>query len=419
MKKICVLGIGYIGLPTSALFAINGNKVVGVDINEKIVKMINKGIVPFKETGLDNLIKKAFDSHNFSVKTEVEEAEVFLIAVPTPLDPEAKMADLKYVKSATNMIYPYLRKRNLVIVESTIPPGTSEKVIIPILEKSGLKVNIDFDLVHCPERAIPGDTIYEMIHNDRIIGGLNNESTEIAKELYSCYVKGNFHLTDIRTAEICKLMENTYRDINIALANEFAQIAEECGIDVWKAIELANKHPRVNILKPGPGVGGHCIAVDPWFLRENSTKSRIISLSREINDSMPNYVLLNVRQLLDGINKPTVTIFGVSYKGNVDDTRETPALKIIKLAENEGYDVKIYDPIVNNFEYPLSDLEKAVNGSDCIVIVSDHDEFKEIKPAKFAGIMRNRNVIDTRNILDQTLWEDAGFKFKLIGRGSK
>lgn len=417
MKKICVLGLGYIGLPTSLLFAINGNKVIGVDVNEHIVKTINKRKVPFKEEGLEELFKKAFDSNNFYANTKVENADVFLIAVPTPLDNEAKLADLKYVKSAANMIYPFLRKGNLVIIESTIPPATSEKVVVPILEKSGLKVNLDFDIVHCPERAIPGNTIYEMIHNDRIIGGLNNRSAEFAKELYSCYVKGNFHLTDIRTAEICKLMENTYRDINIALANEFAQIADECGIDVWKAIELANKHPRVNILKPGPGVGGHCIAIDPWFLRENSSKSRIISLSREINDSMPNYVISKVKEMLNGVHQPMITVFGVAYKGNVDDCRETPALKILKLAEKEGFSIKIYDPHVNKFEYPLSDLNTAVKETDCIVVVTDHIDFKYIDPAKIANLVRNKNILDTRNILDHSQWEDAGFNFNLIGRG--
>jgi len=416
MKKICVLGLGYIGLPTSLLFAINGNKVIGVDINKQIVDIINKRKAPFKEDGLVELFKKAFDSNNFYANTMVENADVFLIAVQTPLDNEAKLADLKYVKSAANMIYPFLSKGNLVIIESTIPPGTSEKIIVPILEKSGLKNDLDFDLVHCPERAIPGNTIYEMINNDRIIGGSNIKSVEFAKELYSCYVNGNFHMTDIRTAEICKLMENTYRDINIALANEFAQIADECGIDVWKAIELANKHPRVNILKPGPGVGGHCIAIDPWFLRENSSKSRIISLSREINDSMPNYVISKVKEILKGMHQPMITVFGIAYKGNVGDCRETPALKILKLAEKEGFRIKIYDPHVTKFEYPLSDLNIAVKDTDCIVVVTDHSDFKNIDPVKIESLVRNKNVLDTRNILDQSQWEASGFNFNLIGR---
>jgi UDP-N-acetyl-D-mannosaminuronic acid dehydrogenase len=281
-----------------------------------------------------------------SFKTELEEADVFIIAVPTPLDKEMKMAELKYVRSAADMIYQHLIKDNLVILESTVPPGTCDKLLVPVLEKSGLKVG-DFRLAHCPERAIPGNTIYEMVNNDRIIGGIDKKSTELAKSLYSSFVKGNFYLTNTVTAEFVKLMENTFRDINIALANEFAQIAEECGVNVWEAIELANKHPRVNVLKPGPGVGGHCIAIDPWFLTENSTRCRIASLAREINDGMPNHVLQIVKRQVDCIKDPVITVFGVAYKGGVDDTRETPALKFIKLAENEGYKVKVHDPLYN------------------------------------------------------------------------
>jgi UDP-N-acetyl-D-mannosaminuronic acid dehydrogenase len=219
-----------------------------------------------------------------------------------------KMADLKYVRSAADMIYPHLRNDNLIILESTVPPGTCDKLLVPLLEKSGLKVSDDFYLAHCPERAIPGNTIYEMVNNNRIIGGIDKKSTALAKSLYSCFVKGTFYLTNAITAEFVKLMENTFRDINIALANEFAQIAEECGVNVWEAVELANKHPRVNVLKPGPGVGGHCIAIDPWFLTENSTRCRIVSLAREINDGMPNHVLQIVRGMMDGVDQPIITV---------------------------------------------------------------------------------------------------------------
>jgi UDP-N-acetyl-D-mannosaminuronic acid dehydrogenase len=212
-------------------------------------------------------------------------------------------------------------------------------------------------------------------------------------------------------------MENTYRDVNIALANEFAQIAEESGINVWDAIDLANKHPRVNILKPGPGVGGHCIAVDPWFLTENSTKCRMVSLAREINDSMPNYVLQIARALLKNVRDPTITVFGVAYKGNVDDTRETPALKFIKLAENEGYTVKVHDPLVKRFEYKILSLEEAVRDSDCLVIIADHSKFKEIDPAEISKLMRRKNVVDSRNILDGGKWREAGFKVRVLGDG--
>ena len=256
-----------------------------------------------------------------------------------------------------------------------------------------------------------------MVNNDRIIGGIDKKSTALAKSLYSCFVKGNFYLTNTITAEFVKLMENTYRDINIALANEFAQIAEESGVNVWEAIELANKHPRVNVLKPGPGVGGHCIAIDPWFLTENSTRCRIVSLAREINEGMPNHVLQIVKRLVDGIKDPVITVLGVAYKGGVDDTRETPALKFIKLAEKEGYTVKVYDPHVKEFEYEILGLKEAVKDSDCIILVTDHPEFKEIEPEGISRLMRNKNIVDTRNMLDTQRWKEAGFSVKVLGYG--
>ncbi len=415
--KTCILGLGYIGLPTAALFATHGHKVVGVDINKNIVGTINKGITPFDEPSLPKLLQKAIKSENLRAKTETEESDVFVIAVPTPLDKEMKMAELKYVRSAAEMIYPHLRKDNLFILESTVPPGTCDKLLVPILEKSGLKVSEDFYLAHCPERAIPGNTIYEMMHNDRIIGGIDKKSTALAKSLYSCFVKGNFYLTNTITAEFVKLMENTFRDINIALANEFAQIAEESGVNVWKAIELANKHPRVNILKPGPGVGGHCIAIDPWFLTENSTRCRIVSLAREINNGMPNHILRIVKGMVMGVNNPIITVFGVAYKGGVDDTRETPALKFIKLAENEGYKIKVHDPHVNEFEYEILGLEEAVKDSDCIILITDHQEFRNINPKEISSLMRTKNVVDTRNMLDAERWKEAGFKVNVLGDG--
>ena len=411
--KICVLGLGYIGLPTACLFANANHEVVGIDINQETIGKLNHGELHFEEKGLEELFEKALPNMRF--KTEVEEADVSIIAVPTPLDKEMKMAELKYVRSAAEMIYPHLRKDNLVILESTVPPGTSDKLLVPILEKSGLKVSNDFYLAHCPERAIPGNTIYEMINNDRIVGGIDKKSTELAKSLYSCFVKGTFYLTNTITAEFVKLMENTFRDINIALANEFAQIAEESGVNVWEAIELANKHPRVNVLKPGPGVGGHCIAIDPWFLTENSTRCRIVSLAREINDGMPNHVLQIVKGMLKDVNNPIITIFGVAYKGGVDDTRETPALKFIKLAENEGYKVEVHDPHVKEFEYEILGLEEAVKDSDCIVLITDHPEFKEIDPKEISALMRNKNIVDARNMLDVERWKEARFRVKVLG----
>jgi len=408
-----VLGLGYIGLPTALLFA-QKYEVIGIDINNDVVKKINEGKIPFNEPGLDSLFEKVKD--NFIAKTEVEEADVFLIAVPTPLERNVKIANLKYVRMAAEMICPYLDKGDLVILESTVPPGTSERLVIPILERSGLKAG-EFYFVYCPERALPGNIIHEMIYNDRVIGMLDETSGKLAKEIYSSFVKGEIHLTDLRTAEFVKLIENTYRDVNIALANEFAQIAEEIGVNVWEAIKLANKHPRVNILNPGPGVGGHCIPINPWFLTESSTKCRMISLAREINDSMPNYIFKIVMKMLEDVKDPTITVFGVAYKGDVDDARETPALKFIKLAENKGVKVKVYDPYVKNFEYEIMDYEEAVKDSDCIVIITDHSIFKEINPEKISKLMRRKNVVDCRNILDKEKWERCGFNVKVLGDG--
>jgi UDP-N-acetyl-D-mannosaminuronic acid dehydrogenase len=411
VKKICVLGLGYIGLPTALLLA-QKCPVVGVDINEKIITALNNGKLPFIEKGLDKLFQKVRE--NFTATTTVEPADAFIIAVPTPLEESLKIADLQYVRNAAEMIAPLLRTGNLVILESTVPPGTSENVVLPILEKSGLKRN-EFLYVHCPERAIPGNTLFEMIHNDRIIGGITKKSSNAAKNMYASVVKGKQLITDTQTAEFVKLMENTSRDVNIALANEFAKIASEMRINVWEAIDLANRHPRVKILQPGPGVGGHCIAIDPWFLTETSTKAQMISLARTINDAMPNYIFNILRNIICGVPDPVITIFGVAYKKNVDDWRATPALRLIRLAENEGIKVRIFDPFVNNFPYSLvSSVEESVRESDCIVVVTDHDCFRNINPSDLK--MRNSNIIDTRNCLNHEKWIMAGFSVQILGK---
>ncbi len=411
--KICVLGLGYIGLPTALLFAAHGIDVVGVDVKQSVVDCLNHGKLPFHEPGIEDLYLQARDQ--FVAKTEPEAADGFLVAVPTPLNRATKVSDLAYVKHAAEMIAPHLQEGNLVILESTVPPGTSERVVIPRLETSGLAAG-DFLYAHCPERAIPGRTLQEMIYNSRIIGGYDRDSTDQATALYQIFVCGEIHQTDTRTAEFVKLMENTCRDVNIALANEFARLADECGVNVWEAITLANKHPRVSILNPGPGVGGHCIAIDPWFLTEISTGSRMISTAREVNDSMPNYVLHVVRNLLFQIRDPTISIFGVAYKGNVGDTRESPAFKFIQLAENEGYAIRCHDPYVKEFPHPLMEMADAAVESDCIVILADHDCFRRIDPAGLQ--VRTKIVVDTRNILDHEKWAARGFTVRVLGDGS-
>ena len=412
VRKICVLGLGYIGLPTALLLALK-YPVIGVDINEKIITTLNKGNLPFEEKELDKLFQKV--SGNFTAATTVKPADAFIIAVPTPLEESLKIADLQYVRSAAEMIAPLLKKGDLVILESTVPPCTSENVVLPILEKSGLNRN-EFLFVHCPERAIPGNTLFEMINNDRIIGGINKQSSIAAKNVYASFVKGRLLITDTKTAEFVKLMENTSRDVNIALANEFAKIASEMRIDVWEAIELANRHPRVKILQPGPGVGGHCIAIDPWFLTETSTQAQMISLARTINDSMPNYVLNKVRNILRGVSNPVITLFGVAYKKNVDDWRATPALRLTRLIQSEGWDVRLYDPFVRNFPYPLQNLNESVLGTDCIIIMTDHDIFQEINPSELR--VRSKNIVDTRNSLKKEKWKNEGFAVYTLGDGT-
>ncbi len=415
MRDICVLGIGFIGLPTALLLAQCGNRVTGFDINKNVVRTVNKGISHLKEGGVSKLLEQMQTSQAFHAATELEESDVFIIAVPTPLDQELKCADLRAVESAVSTVRPFLRKGNLVIVESTIPVGTSELRLIPELEKSGLKANNDFNYAYCPERAMPSNLLHEIVHSDRIIGAMNERSATAAKAVYSCFVKGDLYSTRIRTAELCKIIENAYRDINIAFANELAKQADENEVDIWETIALANKHPRVNILRPGPGVGGHCVAVDPWFLCQTSSSARLVALAREINDSMPRYIIDVVGQLV-GTQLPTITILGAAYKANVNDCRESPSLMLIVVAKQRGWNVKIHDPYVKDCLYPMHTLKDAASGSDCIILATDHDSFKNLDPEAIGPLMRQKNIIDTRNALDQKQWENAGFTYRLLGR---
>jgi UDP-N-acetyl-D-mannosaminuronic acid dehydrogenase len=408
--KVCVLGLGYIGFPTALLLAEAGHEVTGVDVNEAVVERLNRGAISDEEPMMLNLYRRA--AERFHAQTEVPYADAFVICVPTPLEKDMHVAGLEYVKSAATMVASKLREGNLVVLESTVPPGTTAKLVIPILKSSGLSSD-QFYAAYCSERAIPGNVLYEMAHNDRIIGGKDWQSAARAKDLYASFVKGTLHLTNLTTAEFIKLMENTYRDVTIALANEFAKVAEDNGINIWEARELANKHPRVNIAKPGPGVGGHCIAVDPWFLADNSMNCELIKTARDINDSMPNYVIKTIKSMLKDVENPTITLLGVAYKGNVSDSRETPAHRIIKLAENEGITVKVHDPMVKRFDHELESLSDATFNSDCVVLVTDHDAFRNVNPRLLN--MRTRNLLDTRNCLDHDMWVGAGYTVKVLG----
>lgn len=342
--KICIIGQGYIGLPTATLFAMNGCDVVGVDINEDIVANLNKGKIHVEEPGISEIIKESIDKKLYHASTTPEKADAFIITVPTPYIIENYSCDLSYVLSACKGIVPFLEKDNVVIIESTIGPMSTDDFIKPIFEEAGFTIGDDLYLAHCPERVLPGKIIEELIHNDRIIGGITPECSKKASEVYKKFVKGNLMKTEAKTAELSKCMENTYRDVNIALANELAKICSKIGVNCLDVIEMANKHPRVNIHSPGPGVGGHCLAIDPYFIYSKAPETaKIIKLARDTNNSMPQFVFENINKITNG-NTGKITIFGVAYKGNTGDARESPAFEIISLLKLKGYEVKIHDP---------------------------------------------------------------------------
>jgi len=402
MKKICVIGLGYIGLPTACILSSKGFKVVGVDINQKLVEeLLSGGSIDPLEPGLASLANSAIKSGNFIPKISPEEADGFMICVPTPLTDNHK-ADLTCVKNAAESILPYLRKHNIVILESTVPPGTTEGILKPILEKSGLEIGKELYLIHCPERVLPGNILKELIENDRIIGGINQESAESAKEIYRSFVEGKIYLTGATTAEMVKLVENSFRDVNIAFANELSRICDKLSLNVWKVIELANKHPRVSVLKPGPGVGGECIAVDPFFIVEKAPEeAKLIKTARCVNDSMPDYVVKKVEKAVRKakIKNPVIACLGITYKAGTGDLRGSPALKIVRRLKEKGYTVRACDPYIKHFtEFPLFSLEETVDGADCLVLLVDHKEFKEIKLQTLLKKMRGSLIVDTKGV---------------------
>jgi UDP-N-acetyl-D-mannosaminuronic acid dehydrogenase len=421
-EKICVLGLGYIGLPTAGMFATNGINVVGVDVNVRVVEILNRGGIHIEEVGLAELVNKSVANGKLVIQSVPEEADAFIIAVPTPIKKD-KSAEMKMVRAASEMILPFLKKGDLVVLESTSPPDTTEGLVKPILEKSGLVAGKDFYLVYSPERVLPGKILYEMVHNSRIVGGINTESAIAGRDLYLTFVKGEIALTTATTAEMVKLMENTFRDVNIALANEFAKVAEKLNVNAWEAIELANRHPRVNILKPGPGVGGHCIAVDPWFLVESAPDcATLIRNARLVNDAMPAYVANIVKGVIEGLKnknqQPIVSILGLAYKADVDDARESPAWAVIEELESYGYQVKLNDPFVKELyssEHKLLSFEDAVTDSDCLLLLTDHSFYTSIDPDRIDGLVNNKIVVDTRNHLNLELWSDAQFSVTLLG----
>lgn len=372
-KTIVVIGTGYVGLPAALLLAQAGHAVVGVDINANIVRAINDGVLHINEEALQAIMDEPAVRRNLKAQSTPCEADAYLIAVPTPLDERKKVADLSMVVDAVQSIVPFLRAGNLIILESTVPPLTCREVITPLLEKSGLTVGQDLHLAHCPERILPGDVFHEIVHNDRIIGAVDEKTRELAADLYATFVKGKLLKTDDVTAEFTKLMENTFRDVNVALANELAAVADSLGIDAHEAIGLANRHPRVRILNPGIGVGGHCIPIDPWFIKEvDPSNSRLIFTARLVNDEMPDRIAARIRRAVRDISNPHIVAIGAAYKANTEDTRESPALQIVDRLREDGYRVEHYDPLIAGMALPGS-LAETCRNADSLVILVEHD----------------------------------------------
>lgn len=418
-EKICVLGMGYIGLPTASTFATHGFKVLGVDVNRQVVDTLRNGGLHIHEPGLRTLFRAAIGSGNLIVGMEPQPADVFIIAVPTPFL-EDKRADLGYVKSAAEAIVPQLQPGNLVILESTSPPRTTVDIVAPILRKSGLTAGKDFSLAYSPERVLPGQILRELIENARVIGGVDRRSAEAGRDLYATFVRGEIVLTDATTAEMVKLMENTYRDVNIAVANEFSRLAERFGIDVWEAIAIANRHPRVNILNPGPGVGGHCISVDPWFLVEAAPDlTPLILASRQVNDSQPQVVVDLVRKAVGDLRGHSIAVLGLAYKPDVDDLRESPAIKVARTLDDNGAQVLCYEPYKPDAKVEglrvVPNLEQALADAELILFLVPHKPFLELNPAQVARITPARLIVDAVNGWDPTRWQSAGFEVSRLG----
>jgi UDP-N-acetyl-D-mannosaminuronic acid dehydrogenase len=378
-ERICVIGLGYIGLPTSAALAARGFSIHGVEVNASVVETINAGDTHIVEPELDLLVRAAVEAGRLKAHLEPAEADVFMICVPTPIR-EDKTANLDYVWSAAKQIGPFVKSGNLVLLESTSPPRTTERVAELVAAESGLAAD-DFYVAHAPERVLPGRILREVVENDRIIGGINDISTEVAARFYEKFVSGRILETTARTAEMAKLVENSFRDVNIAFANELSVLCEELEIDVWELIGLANRHPRVEILSPGPGVGGHCLAVDPWFIVELApTTSKLIRTAREVNEAKPHWVVERVRRKAERFKNPKIACLGLAYKPDVDDLRESPAVEIAEQLVKAGIgDVWAVEPFITKHpEIPLRELQSGVEDADIVLLLVGHRQFKRM-----------------------------------------
>jgi UDP-N-acetyl-D-mannosaminuronic acid dehydrogenase len=411
IQTVAVIGLGYIGLPTAAILATNGLDVVGVDVSQRTVDAVNDGRVPFVEPDLGIHVAGAVSHGRLKATTETPAADAFIVAVPTPFN-EDKTADLSYIEAAARGIAPVLQGGELVILESTSPPGATRHLgevlmsLRPDLSLDGAMGRPAILLAHCPERVLPGKVMIELVTNDRIVGGVTRQAAELAKELYAVFCQGEILVTDDVTAEMAKLVENAYRDVNIAFANELSVISDKLGIDVWELIRLANHHPRVNILQPGPGVGGHCIAVDPWFIVAAAPEeSRMIRTARNVNDEKPEWVLRKVQDSFAQLPKNSeIAVLGLAFKANIDDLRESPAIDIARSMADSMPSVKINvaEPHIESLpavlqhrkNVELMGLEDALGRSSLVVVLVDHDAVRALSPEVLAGKL----VVDTRGV---------------------
>lgn len=400
MSILNIIGLGYIGLPTALMFASNGLEVIGTDLNATLVNTLNEGRLTFEEAGLKSIFNNALEK-GIKFQTEYAKTNRYIITVPTPYMPDSKKIDAKYVIAATKQVMEVCDKGTILVIESTISPGTIDRFVRPIIEEKGFIIGEDIHLVHAPERIIPGNMVHELEFNSRTIGADDGEIGNEVKSWYASFCKGEIVVTDIKTAEMSKVVENTFRDINIAFANELAKICDREGMDVYELIRIANKHPRVNILQPGPGVGGHCISVDPWFLvGDYPDVVNVVLGAREVNDSMPQYVFDKIHTIMreNNINDyRKIGLYGLTYKENVDDMRESPTSQLLEIFEKYNIDgVKIYDPYIKNKKYlnQLYDLDKFLMDTELIVVLVNHDEIVT-KQEK----LKDKIVYDTKNFI--------------------
>lgn len=387
--NITVIGLGYMGLPMAAILARAGHKVHGVDINPKVVERVNKGECPFLEPGMPELVREAHATGNLIASTTPQAAEVFLLSLPTPVNHETHEADMSYVEAGTRAIIPLLKDGNLVVLESTSPLGATEGLVQKLVEEARPELAGKVDYVFCPERAIPGNTLHEMVHNDRLVGGLSERATARGVELYKTFCKGEVLPCSAPEAEMVKLVENASRDAQLAFCNELHMVCDKLGLDFWRVVQLANHHPRVNIFTPNAaGVGGHCIAVDPWFIVHAAPElAKQMRTTREVNDSKPAWVVAKVHEAARRSGKPTpvVACLGLAYKPDVDDLRDSPGAIVVQQLVKDGYAVKVVEPFIESWEMPLTPLAEAVAAADVVVSLTGHSQFRKLSAEALAG----------------------------------